>query len=179
MLLKTLRPPTDNSEAAFLGGNVPVSFKSAPLLNTPFHLFLSKLREEWDCREEEKRDAHHPSPWGRQRPRKPLSRKTDWRRWIAREKETGGREREGIRETVSQKVIKKQVEEEGRMADPRSQRRLMDKRACESMLGGWTHCQTHRHQTHEEKEEEEDESESVLMGGEEFIESTFGRVPQL
>lgn len=75
---------------------------------------------------------------------------------------------------VSQKAIKKQVEEEGRMVDPQSQRRLMDKRACESMLGGRTCCQTPRHQTHEGKEE--DESELVFMGGEEFIESTFGRV---
>lgn len=59
------------------------------------------------------------------------------------------------RELVSQKVIKKQVEEQGRMVGPQSQRRIIDKRACESMLGGQTGCQTHRHQTHEAKEEDE------------------------
>lgn len=43
------------------------------------------------------------------------------------------------------------------------------------MLGGQTLWQTHRHQTHEGKDGE-DEEELVFMGGEEFIESTFGRV---
>lgn len=85
-------------------------------------------------------------------------RRRRWGRW---------RERAREREMVSQKVIKKQVEEKGRVVAPHCQRRLMDKRACESMLGGQTHCQTHRHQTHEGKEEDERE---------EFIESTFGRV---
>lgn len=62
---------------------------------------------------------------------------------------------------VSQKLIKKQVEEEGREVDPQRQRQLMDKRACESMLGGQTQCQTHRHQTHEGKGEDEREESSL------------------
>lgn len=75
-------------------------------------------------------------------------------------------------------MIEKQVGKEGRTVDPLSWRRMIDKRACESMLGGQTRCQTHRHQTHE-AQEEEDEGEPVLMGGEEFTESTLGRVQLL
>lgn len=73
----------------------------------------------------------------------------------------GGKGREGCgKETWSakKKVIKKQVEEEGRVVDPQSWRRLMDKRTCESMLGVQSHCQTHRRQRHEEEEEHERET---------------------
>lgn len=93
------------------------------------------------------------------RPKKPPSRERE----TDRQAEGGGqqeskrqkeREERG-REMVSQKVIKKQVEEQGRMVGPQSQRRIIDKRACESMLGGQTGCQMHRHQTHEGKEEDE------------------------
>ncbi|KAG8014475.1 UPF0575 protein C19orf67-like protein [Nibea albiflora] len=51
------------------------------------------------------------------------------------EEEVGEREREREREMVSQKVIKKQVEEKGRVVVPHCQRRLMDKRASQSMSG--------------------------------------------
>lgn len=63
---------------------------------------------------------------------------------------------------VSQNVIKMQVEEKGRVVGPQCQRRPMDKRACESMLGGQTHCQTHRHQTHEGKAEEREREQASL-----------------
>lgn len=46
----------------------------------------------------------------------------------------------------------------------------MDKRACESVLGGQTRCQTHIHQTHEGAMREG----ACVLGGGEFIESTFG-----
>lgn len=93
------------------------------------------------------------------RPKKPPSRERE----RDRQAEGGGqqeskrqkeREERG-REMVSQKVIKKQVEEQGRMVGPQSQRGIIDKRACESMLGGQTGCQMHRHRTHEGKEEDE------------------------
>lgn len=59
----------------------------------------------------------------------------------------GWRETEGELEMVSQNVLKQQVEEEGRADDPWCQRQLMDERACESMLGGQTHCQIHKYHT--------------------------------
>lgn len=107
---------------------------------------------------EKKKRQRSPFPTRQtKRPKKPPSRERD------RQTEGGGqqeskrqkeREERG-REMVSQKVIKKQVEEQGRMVGPQSQRRIIDKRACESMLGGQTGCQMHRHQTHEGKEEDE------------------------
>lgn len=49
--------------------------------------------------------------------------------------------------TVSFTVPKEQVEDKGRMVDSQCSRQPMDKRACESMLGCQTHCQTHKHHT--------------------------------
>lgn len=108
---------------------------------------------------EKKKRQRPPFPTRQtKRPKKPPSRERE----RDRQAEGGGqqeskrqkeREERG-REMVSQKVIKKQVEEQGRMVGPQSQRRIIDKRACESMLGGQTGCQMHRHQTHEGKEDE-------------------------
>lgn len=109
---------------------------------------------------EKKKRQRPPFPTRQtKRPKKPPSRERE----RDRQAEGGGqqeskrqkeREERG-REMVSQKVIKKQVEEQGRMVGPQSQRRIIDKRACESMLGGQTGCQMHRHQTHEGKDEDE------------------------
>lgn len=109
---------------------------------------------------EKKKRQRPPFPTRQtKRPKKPPSRERE----TDRQAEGGGqqeskrqkeREERG-REMVSQKVIKKQVEEQGRMVGPQSQRQIIDKRACESMLGGQTGCQMHRHQTHEGKEEDE------------------------
>lgn len=108
---------------------------------------------------EKKKRQRPPFPTRQtKRPKKPPSRERE----RDRQAEGGGqqeskrqkeREERG-REMVSQKVIKKQVEEQGRMVGPQSQRRIIDTRACESMLGGQTGCQMHRHQTHEGKEDE-------------------------
>jgi len=118
-------------------------FNQASLLVLLFKLSLQAGGGMWPQERGEKRQT---TPWlTKQRPRKPLRRGTltDWRRWTAKEKETGQRGEEG--EPGSHRVIKNQEEGEWRMVDPQSRRRLMDKRACKSMLGGQTHCQTCRH----------------------------------
>lgn len=86
---------------------------------------------------------------------------------MERDRRNGRRGREIEKEMVSQKAIKKQVQEEGRVVDLLCQRRLMDKRACENTLGGQTHCQTHRRQTCEGKEEDQRERESLCSWMEE------------
>lgn len=76
-----------------------------------------------------------------------------------KERQEGKEEREGERgkrEMISQKLVKKQVEEKrGGGVNPQCHRQLMDKGACESLLRDQTHFQTHRHQTHEGKEKDE------------------------
>lgn len=107
------------------------------------------LQAEGGMRLHGKRRRETPPFSTRQKPRKP-----------EKERQEGEEEREGERgerEMVSQNLVKKQVEEKGGggVVNPQCQRQLMDKRACDSLLGGQTHFQTHGHQTHEGKEKDE------------------------
>lgn len=153
---------TNHTETAFGKKNILAIYFSqrlaAPLLEVL--LFISFFqREGWDCREK-RNETHHPSPWDRQRPRKPVSREAGRRR---RTTGDSGEERWGGG-GWSAKMCKRS---RWRRKEGWCQRRLMDKRACESMLGGQTRCQTHKHQTQGEQGGWEREG---------FIESMFGRV---